>query len=144
MRYAVLSGRILYSAIFVLSASTHFSPETIAAARQAGVPLAEIAVPMAGLMAAAGGLSVLLGYRARIGATLIAIFLIGVTPALHDFWTVTDPAMRQVQLVMFLKNVSMLGAALGITYFGSGPLSLDERSRRRSISGGALPVSVRA
>ena len=144
MRYAVLSGRILYSAIFVLSASTHFSPETSAAARQAGVPLAEIAVPMAGLMAAAGGLSVLLGYRARIGATLIAIFLIGVTPALHDFWTVTDPAMQQVQLVMFLKNVSMLGAALGITYFGSGPLSLDERRRRRSTSGVALPVSVRA
>jgi uncharacterized membrane protein YphA (DoxX/SURF4 family) len=37
---------------------------------------------------------------------------------------------------MFLKNVSMLGGALVIAYFGSGPLSLDAR---RAAS--AAPVS---
>src|SRR5215207_7871405 len=96
MRYAVLIGRVLYSAIFVLSAFTLFSPETTATARQTGVPLAHLAVPLAGVMAAAGGLSVLLGYRARIGAALVALFLIGVTPTLHAFWAVTDPATRQI------------------------------------------------
>ena len=47
---------------------------------------------------------------------------------MHNFWAVTDPMMRGMQIAMFMKNVSMLGAALLIAYFGSGPLSLDARS----------------
>jgi putative oxidoreductase len=38
---------------------------------------------------------------------------------------VTDPMMYQMQFVMFMKNVSMIGAALLITQVGSGPWSLD-------------------
>jgi putative oxidoreductase len=37
------------------------------------------------VLAFAGGLSILLGYRAKIGAWLIALFLIGVTPMMHNF-----------------------------------------------------------
>jgi len=33
---------------------------------------------------------------------------------------------------MFMKNISMLGAALLIAHFGAGPLSLDERLGARS------------
>jgi putative oxidoreductase len=35
--------------------------------------------------------------------------------------------MVQVQQAMFLKNLSLLGGALLIAYFGAGPLSLDAR-----------------
>jgi putative oxidoreductase len=103
--------------------------QTIAYAASQGVPLASIAVPFSGLLALAGGLSILLGYRARIGAWLIALFLVGVTPMLHNFWTVTDPMMYQMQMVMFMKNVSMLGGALVISQLGSGPWSLDSRRK---------------
>ena len=71
-----------------------------------------------------GGLSILLGYRAKLGAWLIAIFLIGVTP-MHKFWGIADPMMQQMQMVMFMKNLAMLGGALLITQFGSGPWSVD-------------------
>jgi putative oxidoreductase len=103
--------------------------QTIAYAASQGVPLASIAVPFSGLLALAGGLSILLGYRARIGAWLIVLFLVGVTPMLHNFWTVTDPMMYQMQMVMFMKNVSMLGGALVISQLGSGPWSLDSRRK---------------
>lgn len=73
-----------------------------------------------------GGLSILLGYRAKIGAWLIALFLISVTP-LHNFWAVHDPMMAQIQMIMFMKNISMLGGALFVSQFGAGPLSLDAR-----------------
>jgi putative oxidoreductase len=99
--------------------------QTIAFAASQGVPLASIAVPLSGILALAGGLSILLGYRARIGAWLIALFLVAVTPMMHKFWVVTDPMMYQMQFVMFMKNVSMIGAALLITQVGSGPWSLD-------------------
>jgi putative oxidoreductase len=91
--------------------------------------MASIAVPVSGLIALLGGLSILLGYRAKIGAWLIVLFLVGVTPMLHKFWGISDPMVAQMQMVNFMKNVSMLGGALLITQFGSGPWSLDTRGK---------------
>jgi putative oxidoreductase len=51
-------------------------------------------------------------------------FLVPVTLGMHAFWRVGDPALRHVQQAMFAKNLSMLGAALLIACFGSGPLSV--------------------
>lgn len=123
-----LLGRILFGLIFVMSGPRHFMSQTIAYAASQGVPMASIAVPFSGVLAFLGGLSILLGYRAKIGAWMIALFLVGVTPMMHKFWTVTDPMIYQMQFVMFMKNLSMLGAALFITQVGSGPWSLDSRS----------------
>jgi putative oxidoreductase len=94
-------------------------------AAQQGVPIAGLLVPLSGVIALAGALSVLLGYRARIGAGLLVLFLVPVTVMLHNFWAVADPMMAQMQQVMFLKNLSMLGGALLIAHFGAGPLSVD-------------------
>ncbi len=131
-RAIVLVGRALFAAIFVMSGPAHFSHQTIAYAASQGVPLAGILVPFSGVLALLGGLSILLGYRARIGAWLIVLFLVPVTLMLHKFWGIADPMAAQIQMAMFMKNVSMLGAALIITYFGAGPLSLDERRLGRS------------
>jgi putative oxidoreductase len=126
----VLVARILFALIFVMAGPNHFASGTIAYAASQGVPLASIAVPFSGLLAILGGLSIILGFRAKIGAWLIVLFLIGITPTMHKFWTVSDPMMHQMQMIMFMKNLAMLGGALLITQFGSGPLSLDNRSAR--------------
>jgi putative oxidoreductase len=94
------------------------------------VPFAALAVPLSGVFALAGGLSVLLGYRAKVGAWLIALFLVPVTFMMHKFWTVHDPMMAQMQMIMFLKNMAILGGALLISQFGAGPWSLDARRSR--------------
>lgn len=132
MRYVTLLGRLLYSLMFLMTPINHFMPQTIAYAAQSGVPLPGLMVPLSGLIAFVGGLSILLGYKAKVGAWLIVVFLIPVTFMLHAFWTVQDPMMRQFQMGMFLKNIAMLGAALMITQMGSGPVSLDAR---RATSG---------
>jgi putative oxidoreductase len=124
-----LLGRFLFALIFLMSAPMNFSSKTIAYAASQGVPLASIAVPLSGIIALAGGLSILLGYRARIGAWLIVLFLAVVTPMLHNFWTVADPMMHQLQFIMFMKNLSMLGGALFISQVGTGPWSLDARGK---------------
>jgi putative oxidoreductase len=125
----VLLGRLLFALIFLMAGPNHFSGQTIAYAASQGVPMASIAVPLSGVLSLLGGLSILLGYRVRIGAWLIALFLVGVTPMMHNFWTVTDPMMHQMQMVMFMKNVSMLGGALLISQLGAGPWSLDNRRK---------------
>ena len=121
----VLLGRFLFALIFLMAAPNHFSSQTIAYAASHGVPLASIAVPFSGVLALAGGFSILLGYRAKLGAWLLIVFLAAVTPMMYNFWTVADPMMRQMQLIMFMKNVSMLGGALFFSQFGAGPWSLD-------------------
>lgn len=123
-----LLSRFLFSAIFFVAGLGHFSPQTIAYAASVGVPMAHFAVPLSGVIALLGALSILLGYRTKIGAALIIVFLIGVTP-LHNFWAVSDPMMHQMQFVMFMKNLAMLGGALLLTQFGPGPWSLDTAGR---------------
>jgi putative oxidoreductase len=126
----VVVGRLLFSLLFLMAALGNFSHQTIAYAASQGVPLASVAVPLSGVLELAGGLSILLGYRARLGAWLVVLFLVPVTLMMHKFWTIGDPTMAQMQQIMFLKNVSMLGGALLISQFGAGPISLDSRAGR--------------
>jgi putative oxidoreductase len=126
----VVLGRFLFALIFLMVVPNHFSRQTIAFAASQGVPLASIAVPLSGVLSGAGGLSILLGYRAKLGAWLIVLFLVPVTLMMHKFWTVQDPMMAQIQMILFMKNVAMLGAALLISQFGAGPFSLDARRSR--------------
>jgi putative oxidoreductase len=125
MRYALLAGRQFFSMIFIIASAGHFTSQTIEAAASQGVPLAELLVPLSGVMALVGGLSVLLGYRTRFGALMLVIFLVPVTLVMHNFWGPSDPMTRELQKMMFMKNVAMLGGALFLSYFGGGPLSLD-------------------
>lgn len=123
----VLMGRLLLALIFLMAGPNNFTKQGIAYATSQGASLASIGVPLMGVISLVGGLSVLLGYRAKIGAWLILAFLLVVTPIMHRFWGLTDPMMAQGQMINFMKNLSMLGGALLITQFGAGPLSLDSR-----------------
>jgi putative oxidoreductase len=127
MRYLVALGRLFYSLIFVVAGFGHFSHQEIAYAAAQGIPIAGVLVPASGLMAIVGGVSILLGFHGKLGAWLLVLFLVPVTFAMHNFWAVKDPMMQQIQMAMFLKNFSMLGAALFFTQIGTGPLSLDSR-----------------
>ena len=132
-RLAVPLGRTLFSLIFIMAGMNNFSSGTIAYAAHAGVPMADIMVPISGVIAMVGGLSVMLGFGARIGAALLILFLVPVTLLMHNFWNVTDPAAAQLQMVMFMKNLSMLGGAILIAFYGAGPVSIDNlRSRMKT------------
>lgn len=126
-RYAVPVGRGLFALIFILAAPGHFSAATIAYAHAQGVALANILVPLSGVLALLGGTSVALGFKTRVGAALLVLFLLPVTLLMHKFWSVADPQAAMMQQVMFMKNVSLLGCALILTHVGAGPISIDAR-----------------
>jgi putative oxidoreductase len=123
-------GRVLLSLIFLFALPGHFKHEMIAHARDAGVPLANVAVPLAGIIAFAGGLMVALGFHARIGAVLLIVFLLPVTLFMHKFWGMSDPQLQQMQMVNFLKNLGLIGASAFIVYAGAGAYSLDAKAGR--------------
>ena len=128
MKYNVLIGRILFSLIFIMAAFGHFPKESIAYASMSGVPAANVLVPLSGIISLLGGLSVLLGYKAKWGAWALIIFLLPVSFMMHNFWAATDPMQKQMHMAMFMKNMGLVGGALLITYFGAGPLSIDSRT----------------
>lgn len=134
-RYAVPVGRVLFVLIFLVAGPHHFTHDAIAYAQSNGVPMARLLVPLSGALAVLGGLSVALGYKARFGALLLALFLLPVTLMMHRFWTIDDPQQAMMQQVMFMKNMSMLGAALFLSHFGAGPLSIDQRVHHRRNEG---------
>src|SRR2546427_3420789 len=82
----------------------HFSAGYIGYAAQAGVPAPGLLVPLSGVIATLGGLSITLGYKAKIGAWLIVLFLVPVTLKMHNFWAVTDPMMRGLQMALFMRS----------------------------------------
>jgi putative oxidoreductase len=129
-RLLPLAGRILFSLIFVISTPNHFSGKSVEYAAANGVPMPNVLVPLAGILALVGGLSVLLGYKAKLGAWLLVVFLVPVTLWMHRFWDVADAQMAQAQMVNFMKNVALTGTALYMAFFGAGPLSLDARIAR--------------
>jgi len=137
MKPIALVGRILFALLFIVAALGHFKPDTVAYAAASGVPLANLLVPASGLLAIAGALSVATGYRARWGAAALVAFLVPVTLTMHKFWAVSDPMMAQLQQIMFMKNVSLIGAALYFVHAGAGAFSLDAlraRSRKPELA----------
>ena len=123
-------GRVLFALIFIFSLPSLLGHDAAVHAAHAGVPAAHVVVPIAGVLACIGGLSIALGFHARIGALLIAIFLIPVTLFMHRFWGLGDLQMAHAQQVNFLKNLGLLGAAIYIIFAGAGPYSFDARAGR--------------
>lgn len=124
-----LLGRILLSVIFVMSGGRKIFNWDQTTEQMANEGMVAIPVLLVGaiLLELGGGLSVLFGFRARLGATALLVFLIPATLIFHDFWTY-EGQEQQTQMINFMKNLSILGGILLILGFGAGPLSIDDRS----------------
>ncbi len=114
MEYLFLLGRILLGGYFIMSGYNHFKNLNSMAgyAQSKNVPLAKIAVFLTGSMIFLGGLGVLLGVYVQLSLSLLAIFLLGVTPKMHRYWRVEDAMMRMGERINFYKNLGLLGAIL--------------------------------
>jgi putative oxidoreductase len=106
-------GRAIFGGYFVFSGINHFMQVAMLAGYTAskGVPSPQLAVMGSGALILVGGMSLILGAWPRIGALLILLFLLGVTPVMHDFWNATDPQARMNDFGNFLKNVGLMGGA---------------------------------
>lgn len=126
MEYALLVGRVLFAFIFIMSGINHLAKADMLAQYTAskGVPAPKFMTVVSGIMILLGGLSVLFGYQARVGAALLVIFLLPTAFIMHKFWGISDPMAAQNEMTHFMKVISLTGAALMIMYFGSGPLSI--------------------
>jgi len=128
--YSPVIGRILLTLIFFMSGLHKITDWESSAGYMAskGMPAVSFFLGMAIILEIGGGLSVLLGYKARLGALALIIFVIPATFLFHNFWAM--PAeQQQIQMILFMKNLAMIGGLLFVVAFGAGQISLDNRKK---------------
>lgn len=113
MKLGFLVGRVIVGAYCIYGGLHHFtSLGALSGYTQSkGVPLPTLAVAAAGVLLLAGGVSIILGWYPRLGIAALVLFLIVVTPVMHNFWSAAID-QRAAQQGNFLKNMALLGSAL--------------------------------
>jgi putative oxidoreductase len=127
-KFGPLAGRILIALIFLLSGFGKITGFAGTAGYMAskGLPMVDLLLVITILIEFGGALLLIAGFKARLAALALFLWMIPVTLVFHNFWAL--PADQQmIQQIMFMKNLSIMGAMLYIMAFGSGPLSVDKK-----------------
>src|SRR4051794_24023644 len=114
MDLLVFIGRVLFVILFLASAFGQLT-QTDAMARYVeskGLPAGRRMVLASGVVLLLGGLSILLGVWADLGALLLFLFLAPTAVLMHGFWKESDPQARQDEMIQFQKDIALAGAAL--------------------------------
>jgi putative oxidoreductase len=123
-----LVGRILIATLFLMSGIGKIPGWEGTAHYMAakGVPMVTVALALTILIEIGGSLMIIAGFKARIGAAALFLWMIPVTLMMHDFWNMADAMQARIQMIMFNKNVALMGTMLLIMAFGSGPKSISK------------------
>ncbi len=114
MEYINILGRILFGGYFIYSGYHHFRfmKMMVGYSQSKKIPLANIAVPVTGLMLIAGGLSYLLDFHVTLGSLILIAFLLPTSFLMHNFWAIEDPMQKMGENVNFNKNIALIGALI--------------------------------
>jgi uncharacterized membrane protein YphA (DoxX/SURF4 family) len=89
-------------------------------------------------MLIAGGASILLGIKPKLGTAAVIGFLAGVSPVMHDFWKQEHPERRMAEMINFTKNMALVGGAMALMgveepWPASVPVLQPKRSLKRML-----------
>ena len=126
MKYIPLAARICLCIIFINSGIGKIFGFAGTAEMMAntGLPIPEVLLIFTIAFQLLGGLSLLFGYRVKIGSILLILFLIPATLVFHN--PLADPN----ELNSFLKNIGLIGGLLMVIYAGAGALSIDNTTEK--------------
>jgi putative oxidoreductase len=128
----LLVARVLMAYIFIKSGFGKLMDIGAFTASLAGkgVPMATVFGVIGPCVEFFGGLAVLLGFKTRYAALLMALFTIVATAISHRYWEFGEAA-RRAQEVNFEKNVCIIGGLVLLTAAGAGRFSIDGLWQRR-------------
>lgn len=120
---AATLGRALIATIFILSGTSKiFDPASaLGYIASAGMPFPKLALAVAIAIELIGGVALVVGYRTRSAAIILAGFSVATALAFHQ--AIAD----QNQFIHFFKNFAIAGGLLQVAAFGGGRFSLDDR-----------------
>jgi putative oxidoreductase len=116
-----LAGRILLSVLFLLSGVGKIGGYGATAAYMSSVGVPSVLLPVVIATEVLGATAIMLGWQTRTTAFLLAGYSLLTALIFHANFA------DQIEMIMFLKNVSIAGGFLLLVVNGAGPLSLDRR-----------------
>ena len=122
-----LLGRILLAALFVPAGFGKISgfEGTVGYIGSVGLPLPALGA-IAAIMVELGLGLLLLGFKTRISAIVLAVFTVAAAVFFHNYWALpADKAF--VNQLMFWKNIAIAGGLLAFAAFGAGRFSIDKK-----------------
>ena len=122
---AAPAGRILISLMFVTSGFSKISGYTATQGYMEAMGVPGVILPLVIAVELLGGLAVMLGWHTRIAAFLLAGFSLLSAVLFHANFG------DQMQMIMFMKNISIAGGFLMIVALGGGAYALDNRAKSR-------------
>ncbi|MFZ0580851.1 MAG: DoxX family protein [Candidatus Acidiferrales bacterium] len=128
-----LSGRIFLSVMFLISGVFKVAAysQIVGYATATHLPAPGVAIALAAVVELACGLAVLAGFKTRIVAWVLFLYLIPVTFFFHNFWA-AQGAAQQTQMINFLKNAAIMGGLLVLAVNGAGSYSADAAMAKKS------------
>lgn len=123
-KYIPLFGRTLLGVLFFQSGIRKIVgfATTQQELSDAGIPLAAWVTLLMIVVELIGSGGLILGYKARIGVLLVLLYLVPSTLIFHN------PAVDASQMIEFMKNLAIMGGLLTVVAYGSGPVSLEQKS----------------
>lgn len=124
----LLLGRILLAAVFLVAGLRKVMAiaGTVGYFTKLGLPMPEVMVYVAIVIEVGGALLLITGWKSRIAAWVLMIFVLIATFYAHRFWQITDAAQYGNQLNHFLKNFAIIGGLLFVAACGPGSMSVDK------------------
>jgi len=123
-----LIGRILVAYLFIpagFGKLMGFSG-TVGYITSAGLPMPEVAAVIAIIIELGLGIALLLGFKTRWTAIVMAVFTIVTALFFHKYWSAPE-AMKMMQQINFNKNMAIAGGLLALAAFGAGRFSIDKK-----------------
>ncbi|MEP6723152.1 MAG: DoxX family protein [Variovorax sp.] len=123
-----LVGRILIAYLFIPAGIGKLMgfAGTVGYITSVGLPLPQVGAAIAVFVELGLGIALLLGYKTRIVAIVMALFTIATAVFFHKYWSAPD-AMKMMQQINFNKNIAIAGGLLALAGFGAGRLSIDSK-----------------
>jgi len=121
-----LIGRILVAYLFIPAGIGKLMGFGGTVITSASLPLPEVAAAIAILIELGLGIALLLGFKTRWTAIVMAIFSVVTALFFHKYWSAPD-AMKMMQQINFNKNIAIAGGLLAIAAFGAGRFSIDRK-----------------
>ncbi len=127
-----LLGRTLIAIMFILAGVdkiTGFS-STAGYIASVGLPFAELLTVLTIAMEVGAGVALLLGFKARFAALVLAGFTVAASVLFHNYWAL--PAdQAYVQQLMFIKNMAIVGGLLMVSALGTDHWAVQKHAEPR-------------
>lgn len=129
-KFGPLLGRVLMALLFVPAGINKLTgyAGTVGYIKSVGLPLPEVGAAIAVIVELGVGLALLVGYKARYAALVLALFTVAAAIGFHNFWAMEE-AKVMINRIQFFKNLSIAGGLLFIAAYGAGPFALDNRAK---------------